>query len=146
MNNFLLSLLTPASCNVADGVICCMRIAIGLIMVRFGIEKIYGGVDTWRWLGSTMSTFGIYWLPVMWGLLATGAEFFGGILLTLGLGTRIAALFLACVMVVACTTLLKKGEPYQRYAHSLTLFVIFLSFMIMGAGSWSLDHLIITRV
>lgn len=145
MNSFLWYILIPGNGELIELVVAGLRIAIGIIMMCHGIEKFYGGIETWRWLGRAMENFGIYRLPAFWGFLAACAEFFGGFFLMLGLGTRIATLFLLAVMAVAYTMHRKNGDPFQVYSHTLTLIVIFLSFLVMGGGQWSGDHAIIKQ-
>lgn len=117
-----------------------MRIGIGLLTVIHGIPKIKGGVDTWKSLGSAVNPLGIYFLPIIWGFLAACAEFFGGIALILGLGTRLASLALAIMMFVAAVWHIERGDKFTVYSFALSLMVVFLTWVIIGGGPFSLDR------
>jgi len=101
-------------------------------------------------------------LPALFAWAAALAEFAGGLLIALGLGTRIASAFVAFTMVVAAfgrhhaldhlltalglmnvdaETLKSWGKPES----ALIYLVIFLALVLTGAGRYSLDHLIATR-
>jgi putative oxidoreductase len=115
-----------------------LRVGIGIIFVFHGFPKIIGGVEKWVWLGSNIQHFGINFIPAFWGFAAACSEFFGGICLTIGFYTRIAAFFMACVMIVALVMHLKKGDDFTTYSHPLSMLIVFVSLMCMGGGRWSL--------
>lgn len=115
-----------------------LRVGIGILFILHGYPKISGGVEKWLWLGSQMQYFGITFAPVFWGFMAACAEFFGGICLTLGLYTRIVAIFPACVMIVALVMHLNKGDDFNTFSHPLSYLLILISLMFMGGGMWSL--------
>jgi putative oxidoreductase len=139
MNYFLSLLFLPVSGQTVEYIICFLRIALGMLMLGHGLGKIKGGATVWRSLGLAMGSFGVHWLPVMWGFLAACTEFFGGMAFVLGLGTRIASFFLIIVMCVALTMHIRKDDSFQIYSHALTLLLLFISFLILGSGNWSLD-------
>lgn len=117
-----------------------IRTGIGLIFIRHGFPKLLKGTDEWQWLGSQMANLGITFAPVMWGFVASCTEFFGGISLTLGLGTRLATPFMAFAMFVAVIMHVKKGDPWGYISHPLALMVVFIGLMIAGSGKYSLDY------
>lgn len=121
------------------------RIGVGGMMAWFhGYGKIMGGVDRWRGLGEAMSNFN---MPestyVFWGFMAAVAEFFGGILLALGLLHRLAAFLLVNTMVVAATMHLINEDGKHIYPTELGF--VFLALLITGPGRYSLDHLFFGR-
>lgn len=116
-----------------------LRVGIGLIFMRHGIPKLFAGLETWQWLGSQMSNLGIHFAHPFWGFAVGCAESFGGLCLILGLGTRIATSFMAFVMFVALVMHLTKGDAWAMLAHPLSLLVVFVALIIMGAGSYSFD-------
>lgn len=75
-------------------------------------------------------------------------EFVGGILLLLGLGTRISALFLACTMIVAALTAHASefvlDAPFAKVS-PVPYLVAMLWLVAKGAGSLSIDHLLARR-
>lgn len=117
-----------------------MRVGLGILSIGHGFPKIVGSVDQWKWLGAAMAPMGITFLPVMWGILAALSEFLGGILFTVGLGTRIVSFFLAMTMVVATIWHISKKDPFMTYSFPLTLVIVFLAFVIMGGGNYSVDQ------
>lgn len=82
-----------------------------------------------------------------------GLEFFGGILLILGLGTRLVGLLLVANMLVAYWTADRDAlvsfftDPGKFYAADPYTF-LFASLMVLifGAGFFSLDRLLATRM
>lgn len=145
MNNLLYYVLAPASTGYIQIAVCIMRIGIGLLAIGHGIPKIMGGFGMWRELGAFMHPLGVYFLPVMWGFLAAVTEFFGGIALVIGLGTRIASAALIFMMFVAFMWHLHKGDPFSIYSFPLSLIIIYTAFFIIGGGSFSLDNFIVTK-
>jgi putative oxidoreductase len=117
-----------------------LRVSIGIIMMCHGFPKIAGGFSIWHNVGMAMANLGIHFLPTVWGLIAAITESCGSLAFTLGFGTRIASVFLSFMMFVALLFHLNNGDSYTIYSHALTLLVLFISFIIMGGGRWSLDH------
>jgi putative oxidoreductase len=74
-----------------------MRLVVGAIMVRYGYTKIIpsGALYTFS------HTVGRMHLPLWMGYVAAFTEFFGGMLLIVGLLTRVAAFMVAIEMAVA---------------------------------------------
>jgi len=82
-----------------------------------------------------------------------GLEFFGGILLILGLGTRLIGFLMAANMLVAYWTADREAlasifsDPGKFYvADPFTFLFASLIVLIFGAGYLSLDHIIAKRV
>lgn len=117
-----------------------LRIGTGLSFAIFhGYGKIMGGIPKWKALGSKMSYLGLDFLPEFWGFMAAFAEFFGAILLVIGLFTRPAAFLLAFTMLVA---IIMHYSSHESYSHALEAFTVFMAIMIAGPGRFSLDHLV----
>ena len=117
-----------------------IRVGMGILFMIHGSLKLMAGSAKWLWLGQQMSIFGITFAPVFWGCCAMLSELIGGTCLTLGFGTRIAAFFLSCVMLVAVIFHLKQGDAYSDWSFPLSQLIIFIGFMIAGGGPWSLDN------
>ena len=114
-----------------------LRVVSGLLFAQHGAQKLFG------WLGGeqvqdVMSMIGIA------GVL----EFFGGILIMIGLFTRPVAFILSGEMAVAYFMAhfprgfwpaVNQGEPAVLFCF------IFLYFAANGAGRWSLDDVIARR-
>jgi len=117
-----------------------LRIGIGIAFFFHGLPKIMGGTEAWTGIGSTMSIFGITFLPTFWGFMAVMAETVGGLLLALGLFFRPAALLLIINMIVALSMHLHAGDSFMVYSHALEALIIFISLFISGAGKYSFDN------
>lgn len=129
-----------------DAGILMMRIGIGIAFAfTYGLMKIQGGVEMWNGIGMTMSNVGVTFAPVVWGFLASVSEFGGGILLLLGLFTRTAAFFMAFTMVMASIQHLKSLDPWHVAILPMELFSVFMALVFLGAGKYSIDHLIAKR-
>ncbi len=70
MNKFFYYLIKPASYATTNKALCILRIGIGILTLMHGAPKMLGGSDTWRHLGTFVNPLGIYFLPLMWDLLA----------------------------------------------------------------------------
>lgn len=119
-----------------------IRVGIGALFIMHGYPKIMGGTTQWLWLGNQMSAIGITFYPTFWGFLAACAEFFGGILLVIGLATRFAALFISCVMFVAMMMHFGQGDAFGVYSHPIALLVILIGLFFAGSGALSVDEMI----
>ena len=108
-----------------------LRIGSGILFMQHGAQKLFG------WLGGKgpvplLSQYGIA------GML----EFYGGILLILGLATRVNSVLLTGLMIVAYVTahMPDGGWPVQNRGELALLYaLIFVFFAGNGAGPWSLD-------
>src|ERR687883_1797867 len=122
-----------------------LRVMAGIIMAAHGWQKLieFGPAN----FGRLLTDLGVP-LPVFMGYVVTFVEFIGGILLIVGLLSRLAALILAIEMV--CTTLLVKVHvgfiaPQGSGAGAeldLILLAAFLTILLVGPGRLSLDELV----
>jgi putative oxidoreductase len=93
-------------------------------------------------------------IPAPWlnAHFIAGLEFVGGILLALGLGSRLIALLLACDMIVAyiaadreaLLSIFSSPEKFDAAA-PCTFLITSLVVLIFGPGKFSLDALIASR-
>lgn len=78
-----------------------LRLALGAVFIGHGAQKLFGAFGG-PGLSKTIEMFGPMFSPAwLWGSLAAGGEFFGGVGVLLGLLTRWSALTLAVIMGVA---------------------------------------------
>jgi uncharacterized membrane protein YphA (DoxX/SURF4 family) len=85
--------------------------------------------------------------PLFMAFLAKGTEFLAGILVCLGLFTRISSILLAIVMLVATLTAnvdYKGSEGFIRPDGFVTItsFLFATLLIFLGAGKFSFDHLV----
>lgn len=139
--NNLFSIFNPTSQKSIDFALLWMRIGIGILTILHGIPKLMSGVSGWSQLGITfMVPLGISFLPTVWGFLAAVTEFFGGIALVLGFGTRFASLLLSIMMIIAAVWHIQNGDVFTVYSFPLSLLVIYSAFIFTSAGPYSIDH------
>jgi len=109
----------------------------GLLFLEHGTSKLLG------WPPSPMPSHGAFELFSMMGFSGV-LEFVGGILLVIGLFTRIAAFILSGEMAVAYfmvhfpqafAPMVNKGELAALYC------LVFLYLAAAGGGPWSIDRL-----
>jgi putative oxidoreductase len=121
-----------------DLILFLIRISLGLVFFQAGLGKLMNFERTIGFFAS----LGIPMVTVNTAL-AVATEFLGGILLILGLGTRLVSLPLAFVMVVAILTAhmgdvdsLVSFLGLQPWDYMLT----FLLLAAIGGGKYSLDQ------
>jgi len=127
-----------------------LRIGAGVIFAAHGAQKLFGWFGGYglEGTGAWMASIGIE-PGVLMAALAGGAEFFGGLLLIVGLLVRPAALVLAFTMLVAIVTVHLQNGLFMTnngYEFGLALLVISVALVIRGAGDLSADRLINTEL
>jgi putative oxidoreductase len=125
-----------------SGGLAVVRLIVGGLMARHGLDVFdpEGMRGMGEWLANDLH------LPagLLMAYLAKGAEFFGGILLAIGLATRVAALLVVVTMAVAVfgahgDSVLKEGEVALLYL------LVFGAFFCAGPGRWSVDYWLTNR-
>lgn len=117
-----------------------LRVGVGVLFFIFGWQKLAGGAQLWTMIGGSMNFLGISFAPTFWGLLASIAEFAGGLLLAIGLFTRWASLSLVLTMIVAVVLKANTGTGMADVSSPLLALLITLAFAVSGASGWSVDH------
>ncbi|MDG1733456.1 MAG: DoxX family protein [Thalassotalea sp.] len=127
-----------------------LRLIAGIIFFAHGAQKLfawfggYGLEGTGQWMESIGLAPG-YLLT----LLAGSAEFFGGILLIIGLLVRPASLVLAFTMIVAIFSVHIDNGLFMSnngYEFGLALVAISVALMLQGAGRYSVDNIIANKL
>jgi putative oxidoreductase len=122
-----------------------VRITAGLLLVPHGAQKLFGwfggyGIEaTGQFFSSKLG------LPASLALLAGLIELFGGLMLALGLATRVVAALVVGLMTVAVLCVhLGAGFFWTDGGFEYPLFwgIVALAFVIRGGGRYSLDALI----
>jgi putative oxidoreductase len=125
-----------------------LRLAMGAVFIAHGAQKVFGsfngpGFQTWISLPLTPSFMRPAWL---WMGAAAVAELVGGVLILLGLLTRVGAFLTLCVMLTAIISVhwpaffVPKGIEYP-----MSLVAMSLALLITGGGMASIDRAISTR-
>lgn len=123
-----------------------LRIGAGVIFTAHGAQKLFGwfggyGLEgTAGWMDSIGLSPG---LPM--ATLAGSAEFFGGLLLIIGLLVRPTALVLAATMIVAIAAVHIGNGLFMAnngYEFGLALLAVSVALLFRGAGSLSVDRVL----
>lgn len=122
--------------NLTDAGLLWLRVLTGVAIAYHGYGKVFGGYMEKMIEGVTAMGFPS---PVFFAWAAALSEFAGGILLVLGLFTRLAALFILITMGVAAFVALAK-EPFAGKELALAFFVNAGALFIMGGGKYKLGH------
>ena len=126
-----------------------LRLAIGVIFVAHGAQKLFGAFGGYglEGTGQFMASLGLAPGYLM-ALLAGSAEFFGGLALLFGVLVRPAAAALAFAMVVAILSVHIGHGLFMAnngYEFGLALLAASVSLLISGAGRLSVDAALATR-
>ena len=126
---------------------------IGALVTRvvIGYTFMISGAGKLNNIDATIGFFTGLGIPAANMLAPTvaGWEFIGGLLLILGLITRITAGGLAVIMLVAIATvkLAEIADLFDLFSNpEATYFVVFTWLAVSGAGKVSLDHLVEARL
>lgn len=120
-----------------------IRLVLGPIFIMYGWEKVIGLYDyvvhgaSWEFLSTVAGLRYVpTWPPLLWATAATFVEFFGGILVLVGMKVRPASALIGIVMVVAIAGHhLPAGESVE---YPLALLAMSASLIASGSGRWSL--------
>lgn len=122
-----------------------IRVALGLILLPHGFNKLFldDAVPTSR----NFVAFG-WAYPLAWAYFIGVVEFVGGILLALGLFTRLAALAVTVEMGVISFAVLWPNWAWGRRGMEYALFmgIVALAIFLRGGGQHSLDQVLAKEV
>ena len=121
-----------------------VRLALAAVMIAHGSQKVlgtFGGPGFTTFIaGSTPFSF----MRPTWFWLGAAAfsEFVGGILVLLGLLTRVGAFFISCVMLTAIMGVHIPNGFFgpKGYEYPMTLLAMAIALLIAGGGQASVDR------
>src|SRR6266436_4635544 len=135
----------------ADYALMLARVVLGALFFIHGDQLMLGWFGGYGLNGSLQFFSHQLGIPASFSLLAIFAEFFGGLLLLMGLVGRAAALALICTMAVAVVKVhwqfglfmnwfgTQKGEGFEYHLLAITIGVVVA---LRGSGALSLDRLL----
>jgi len=123
-----------------DYAVLVVRVWIGVMLMKHGWPKIFGGIDK---LTTTVSTMG-FPSPELFAWAAAVSEVLGGFLLVVGLAVRPAALFASITMAVAAF-IRHAADPFAKKELALTFLAILIFLSIVGSGGIGIDAMIRSR-
>jgi len=122
--------------------LCILRVFVGLAFCTF-FEKLLPREGIWgpqQWFIADVANMG-FPLPVFFAWLAVLSEFIGGLLLILGLFTRMAALLNAGVSFTAAF-MYHKGDISGSGLMAFSFMIMCISILFSGPGKYSLAYFI----
>lgn len=135
-----------------DAAVLLLRVAGGLIFLPHGWSKVAGEGGSAAFAADMAANYGI---PALFGHVAAYAEVLCGVLLVVGLITRVDAFLLGATMFVAAFVVQLPDALFEVPAGAnrmmvavrgiempLAMFAICIALLLMGPGRWSLDHLL----
>ncbi len=124
--------------QITDAGIIVLRLWLGIAMVKYSFPVVFnnGFAEFGDWLGSMN-----FPLPYLLAYLAKGGEFIGGILLVLGLFTRVSSVFIMVNMAVAALIV---GEAKILEGAELAFSYLLIATMVflLGPDRLSLDAIL----
>ncbi|HEV2716352.1 MAG TPA: DoxX family protein [Terriglobales bacterium] len=126
-----------------------LRLALGITFIAHGMQKVFGA-----WSGPGLARFASFPSPFpfmrpawLWMGAAAIAELVGGILVLLGLLTRVGAFLITCVMLTAMIGVHWRNGFFftptsMGIEFTLGLLAIALALLIAGGGKASVDRMI----
>jgi putative oxidoreductase len=114
-----------------------IRLALAAVMIAHGSQKVLGsfGGPGFNAFTSGNTPFSFMRPAWLWLAAAAFAEFVGGILVGLGVLTRVAAFLIACTMLTAVVGVHLSGGFFasnKGYEYPLALFAMALALLISG--------------
>jgi putative oxidoreductase len=107
-----------------------LRAFVGVVFLAYGTLKFLGGVQGFA---EYLERHGVP-VPGLIAPVVMGIEFFGGLGIVLGIGTRLAALLLSGVMVIAMLTVTLKVGFAGGYDINLACLGGLLALLLAGPG------------
>jgi putative oxidoreductase len=123
-----------------------LRLALGLIFIGHGAQKVFGAFGGPGWAKITSMATPFSFMRPSWAWMAAAAlsELVGGVLVLLGLLTRVGAFLILCVMLTAMLGVhLNSGFFLPAgIEYTFALAGVCLALLIAGGGQASLDRVL----
>lgn len=131
-----------------------LRVTAAVVMFPHGAQKLlgwYGGFGFKNSMNYFTETVNLPWIV---GFLVIILEVFGSIAILAGVGTRLFAIALACVVIgIIFTAQAQNGffmnwfgnQPGEGYEFSLLLLGIYVCLVIGGSGKLSVDEMLLGK-
>lgn len=121
-----------------------LRVGTGLIAIKIAIDALFGGLSALENLGAAITSIGIHYPLAVWGIVIAMVELIIGLLITIGLYTRLAAFLQIVVMV--CLGMHITHQTGSLITYPLVMAVCALSILIAGPSRFSCDSYWYARV
>lgn len=121
-----------------------LRLALGIVFIAHGAQKVFGVWGGPGWAKFTAGTTPFGWMQPasFWMGAAALSELLGGLLVLLGLLTRLGALMIVPVMLVAVLGVHLSGGFFapRGFEYAFVLLMLALALLITGGGRASVDE------
>ena len=114
-----------------------LRLALGISMAYHGYLKFLSGAEGLYKVGSMLAPLGVSGSYELLGTFAAFSELLGGILVALGLFTRLGSLLLVGVLFTA--TMLHVDTGFFSWDYPSQMGFAALAIFFMGGGRYSID-------
>ncbi|GHO83734.1 DoxX family protein [Dictyobacter formicarum] len=150
-----MKLFSPPTSSMVAASLLVVRLALFTVFIVHGSQKVLGWFGGYGFSYTLNGFTHMMHIPIFLALLAIFTEFLAPLALLFGLLTRLAALGLTCILVVAVAMVhLHNGffmnwgghQPGEGIEFFILASGLTLALIISGAGSWSLDALIHQRL
>ncbi|MBX2922002.1 MAG: DoxX family protein [Chitinophagaceae bacterium] len=133
-------IFSPDSWMIQEG-LTFIRIITGLLMAYHGWEVFdHAKMEEYaKW-----ESFNSYASPSIMVYIGKGAELIAGVLMTLGLLTRVAALVLVITMLYICFKI-GNGRFWYEDQHPFLFVLIGMVYFFAGGGKYSMDSILFKR-
>jgi putative oxidoreductase len=131
------------------------RLALGIMIFPHGAQKLLGWYGGYGFSGTIEFFTEKMGIPWLFALAAIIAEFFGGVALILGLGTRVASALVGVTMSVAMVTVHLRHGFFMNWfgkqsGEGIEFFILAIglaaALLVIGGGKWSIDSKISTNL
>ena len=126
-----------------------LRLALGIVFIAHGAQKVFGVWGGGGWAKFTANDPPFAWMQpgVFWMGAAAFSELVGGLLVLVGFLTRLGALMIVPVMLVAVFGVHWSGGFFapKGFEYAFTLLMIALALLYTGGGRLSVDEALMGR-
>lgn len=131
-----------------------LRLTIGIVLFPHGAQKLLGWFGGYGFTGTMQFFTDTKGLPWIIGFLVIILEFFGSLLLIVGLGSRIlSAAFILLSIGIILTSHIQNGffinwygnQKGEGYEYFLLLIGLSVALLINGSGKLAADKLLVNK-
>ena len=123
-----------------------LRLALGIAFIGHGAQKVFGSFNGpgWaKWTSLSQAVPFSFMRPTsLWLGAAAISELLGGILVLLGLLTRVGAFLIICVMITVIATQWPAFFAPAGMELAMVMLAMSLALLIAGGGQASVDRMI----
>jgi putative oxidoreductase len=117
-----------------------LRVAVGLLLIRLGFPVVAGGAGYWHVAAPAVTQFfHITTHLAFWGAVVAFSELIGGLLLLIGLLTRLVCLLIALGLTFQGLAYLGHHPGLNAGTLVVSRMLILYALLLIGPGKYSVD-------